>query len=87
MGIQSKNVEYRARGPNDCWNLLSKQDKKQFRDAVSRADKILGYYPFDFIMRIRLQFLRGHFEPIPAFLEYLLFGTRKHLKKLFNKHD
>lgn len=77
------SVEYRVRGPNDCWNLLSEKDRIRFMDAVELAHKLLGYYPFDFIMRLRLQILHGHFEFIPAALEYLVFGMKKYMKRFF----
>lgn len=74
-------VSWWVRGPNDCWNLLSNDEKEQFKDAVRRAHKILGYYPFDFMMRVRLQFLHGYLKQIPDFLDYIVFGIQNILKK------
>lgn len=82
--MSRNNLEYRVRGPNDCWNRLSKVEKAKFMDAVNRAYKVLGYYPFDFIMRIRLQFLRGHCEWIPRLMEYLYMGTKKRISRIFD---
>lgn len=72
-----------VRGAEDCWNHLSATERKEFMNCVQKAHRILGYYPFDFIMRVRLQFFKGHCEWIPRLMEYLYCGTIKYWKKIF----
>ena len=72
-----KVMLYLMGASEECWNILTKDEKKHFRIICRQIEKSIGYYPFSWFMKVRVELLHGHLEKFWRFCEYIYCGIKQ----------